>query len=126
MTHDQSYPGNVGALLAGLSRVLRVMESARQPHNKSLMSIWEDDVKDIKAVESFLENIPLVLAQAAPDDPVTWEDIATQLFAVDGNGFWEDRTPIQEEAYSIRAKAIAELFSRCGRPTPPMSSTESK
>jgi hypothetical protein len=54
---DRSYPVTVGALLAGLSRVLRVMEAARQPRNGNTMCIWEDDVKDIKAVESYLSGL---------------------------------------------------------------------
>lgn len=44
-------------------------------------------------------------------EPVTVEDIATQLFAVDGNGFFCDATPLQREAYTIRAKAVAELYA---------------
>ena len=42
-------------------------------------------------------------------ETITWEDIAETLFATDGNGLWLDRTPLQEAAYTIRAKAIAEL-----------------
>ena len=52
-------------------------------------------------------------SQAGSTDrsPIEWEDIARQLFAVDGNGFWEDRTPLQEEAYTIRAKAVVALYA---------------
>lgn len=47
----------------------------------------------------------------AAEAQVTWEDIARLLYAVDGNGFWEDRNPTQEAAYTIRAKAVAHLYT---------------
>jgi len=53
----------------------------------------------------------LAATPAVGGEAIQWEDIARQLFAVDGCGFWEDRAPLQEEAYSIRAKAVAALYA---------------
>jgi hypothetical protein len=69
--------------------------------------LWTDDYTDLyTTVEAALTP-----GNAGAVEAVTSEDIARQLFAVDGNGFWEDRTPLQEEAYTIRAKAVAALYS---------------
>lgn len=57
MTDKARTSPETAKLLAGLSRVLRVMESARHPRNGNIMSIWEDDVKDIKAVEDYLSGL---------------------------------------------------------------------
>src|ERR1700761_5739582 len=57
-------------------------------------------------------------------ETVTWEDVAEQLFAVDGNGFWVDATPLQAHAYEIRAKAVVELYAASAQSAPVLAAAQ--
>lgn len=64
----------VSQLYAGVRRVLQIMKSANQTIGNGMMSIWDQDVKDIEDVADFLRDLP-TSTDAAPR--AQWQPIET-------------------------------------------------